>query len=177
MAGSPQIKAEWMAGWHARDEEVAAKDRRIEELEREKAFALKEWGKAAKVADQLMPLQAQIDRVRELREAAGNLAWAAEVELDKSNRTREFVYQHREKVRHWIKTVRELLAALGEPATAKIVHAGPLKMKPIDEGEPAAPRCIGYPKCDGNLVAEPHSEECPLYRSESAATPERKQKP
>ena len=42
-------------------------------------------------------------------------------------------------------------------------------------GEPAAPRCIGYPKCDGNLVAEPHSEECPLYRSEPAATPEREQ--
>jgi phosphoribosyl-AMP cyclohydrolase len=104
--------------------DFAAKDRRIEELEGQ--LKQKITGYTEQIDMMLLDeeqadrktaaLQAQIDRVRELREAAGNLAWAAEVELDKSNRTREFVYQHREKVRHWIKTVRELLAALGEPA-------------------------------------------------------------
>jgi hypothetical protein len=26
-----------------------------------------------------------------------------------------------------------------------------------------APRCAGFPKCEGDLPGEPHSEECPLY--------------
>lgn len=28
----------------------------------------------------------------------------------------------------------------------------------------AKPKCIGYPDCDGDLVATPHSEKCPLGR-------------
>jgi hypothetical protein len=62
---------------------------------------------------ELASAEACIEAAAKLADAADTLAWAAEVELDRSNRTREFVYQHREKVRHWIKTVRELLRALG----------------------------------------------------------------
>ena len=32
-----------------------------------------------------------------------------------------------------------------------------------------ADACIGYPDCDGDLVAEPHSEKCIAGRSESTA--------
>jgi hypothetical protein len=30
-------------------------------------------------------------------------------------------------------------------------------------------QCVGYPECDGDLVAEPHSPGCPLYKGEPAA--------
>ncbi len=33
----------------------------------------------------------------------------------------------------------------------------------------AAPHCIGYPDCDGDLVAEPHSPKCPMYRAAAGA--------
>jgi hypothetical protein len=45
-----------------------------------------------------------------LREAAGNLAWEAEVEIEKGRRTRAFIQQHRSKVAFWIKEVRSALA-------------------------------------------------------------------
>lgn len=31
------------------------------------------------------------------------------------------------------------------------------------------PRCIGYPQCDGDLVAESHSEKCPLFTLPNSA--------
>jgi hypothetical protein len=98
------------AAWKERDPEVAAKDRRIEE------FASEIIGLIKRHAIEQVALQAQIDRVRDILKEFKN---GPELSIP-------------------YRTARELLAALGEPATAKIVHAGPLKMKPIDEGEPAA---------------------------------------
>ena len=46
-----------------------------------------------------------------LVEAADNLAWAAEIEIQSGPRTRSFIPQHRNKVRHWIKEVRAALSA------------------------------------------------------------------
>jgi hypothetical protein len=30
------------------------------------------------------------------------------------------------------------------------------------------PRCVGYPGCDGDLVGEPHDEDCPLHKIEGS---------
>ena len=37
----------------------------------------------------------------------------------------------------------------------------------------AKQRCIGYPDCDGNLVATPHSEKCPLHSTDEVQPPGR----
>ena len=34
-----------------------------------------------------------------------------------------------------------------------------------------AAHCIGYPDCDGDLEAEPHSEKCPMYKPSAATEP------
>ena len=59
------------------------------------------------------PSGAQDER---LAEAAGNLAWAAEVQLQAGHESRSFKSQHRAKVEYWIKQVRAVLAATREPA-------------------------------------------------------------
>ena len=56
-------------------------------------------------------LLAERERLVKLRDAASNLAWATETEIRGGRRTRSFITQHRAKCEHWIRTVRELLAA------------------------------------------------------------------
>jgi hypothetical protein len=54
------------------------------------------------------------EAMTQLIEAAGHLAWAAEVEVQGGSRTRSFISQHRAKVRHWVNETNKRIAAIHE---------------------------------------------------------------